>query len=191
MKVQLSAQELRDVLRQIHTCRDDTVMLGGVEMQVLAEEASAHEPQFEALPPQERIRRNPGLALDSAYEYVSLPCLDEVIQELLSWFHRPEAARGRSHYVPHGHPSGLGGCTIYVPDDFPLPDETGYEQQRIVSTRLTVQFAGKEWDASQLPGVRVGQHVMMDFDDDGAVQASYYNTQDRYVTHRLTETRVD
>jgi len=50
--------------------------------------------------------------------------IDEaVIALLLHWMLDPAVARGKNHFVPPGHPSGLGGRTIYVPANFPLPGQ--------------------------------------------------------------------
>jgi len=50
---------------------------------------------------------------------------DAVIALALHWMQDPAAACGKYHYVPSGHPSGLGwpgGRVIYIPADFPLPN---------------------------------------------------------------------
>jgi len=50
---------------------------------------------------------------------------DAVITLALHWMQHPAAARGKSHYIPCSHPSGLGGWsgrTIHIPADFPLPN---------------------------------------------------------------------
>jgi len=70
------------------------------------------------LAPEEQIKRNPSLALDT---FEPPPSYDEILTEFLRWFHRPQDARGKDHIVPHGHPSGLGGHRIYIPKNHPLP----------------------------------------------------------------------
>jgi len=82
--------------------------------------SSTPNPNASALTPEEQIKANPALALDGKKRDRLRG--DEMIACLLRWMQDPAAARGRSHYVPRHHPSGLGGKVIYVPANFPLPD---------------------------------------------------------------------
>jgi len=111
MKVQLTTDELREMLRQLHTRSDGKVLVSEMELDVLVKECQAHQ-QRKSLSPEEQIRRNPALAFDTPEPPSSR---DEKVTQLLRWFHRPEDAGGLSVYVPHGHPSGLGGHNIYIP----------------------------------------------------------------------------
>jgi len=111
MKVQITESELREALRQLHTRSDGKVLVSKMELDVLVEECQAHR-QRKSLSPEEQIRRNPALAFDTPEPSSSR---DEKVTELLRWFHRPEDAGGLSVYVPPGHPSGLGGQSIYIP----------------------------------------------------------------------------
>jgi len=117
MKVQLTTDELREVLRQLRTCGNAKVLMGEVELDVLADECKAREAQSEPLSPEEQIRRHPELALDTQEPP---PSHEEKVTELLRWLHRPKDARGMQFDVPHGHPSGLGGQKIYVPELWPV-----------------------------------------------------------------------
>jgi len=112
MKVQITISELRAALRQLHT-RDNG--------KATVQQAQAPEQLPEDLSPEEQIRRNPSLALDTPAPPLTI---DQIQAELLRWFERPERARGRWCDVPHGHPSGFGGQKVYIPRDFPLPGTT-------------------------------------------------------------------
>jgi len=118
MKVQITERELREVLRQSHTRSDGKVLISEVELDLLVEECQAHR-QRERLSPEEQIRRNPALALDDTGPDTRR---FDAMTTLLRWMQYPERARGLCHFVPHGHPCGLGGQTIYIPKDFPLPN---------------------------------------------------------------------
>jgi len=111
MKVQISAQELRELLRREHTRSDGKVLVSEVELDVLIEACQTHR-QRKSLSPEEQIRRNPALAFDTPEPS---PNHDEKVTQLLRWFHRPEDAGGLSVYVQPGHPCGLGGQSIYIP----------------------------------------------------------------------------
>jgi len=111
MKVQLTTDELREMLRQLHTRSDGKVLVSEMELDVLVQKCQAQR-QRESLSPEEQIKRNPDLAFDTPEPPSSR---DEKVKQLLRWFHRPEDAGGLSVYVPPGHPSGLGGQGIYIP----------------------------------------------------------------------------
>jgi len=189
MKVLIKENELREALRQLHTRRNGEVLVSEMELRVSTEETPAHEPQPDAHPdalsPEEQIRRNPELALDAPEQP---PLHDDAVTRLLRWCHHPEAAQGKTFYVPKDHPSGLGGLSIYVPKSPSYPP-----QVRRVSVRLTVPFAGKEWNVSHIPDVVVGDSLAVDVDRAGRVRAMrlFADAQGRYISHKLTEMRVD
>jgi len=69
-------------------------------------------------PPEEQIKRDPKLAFDDPEP---APSHDEIITELLRWFHRPEDAGGMTIYIPKDHPCGLGRSTLYIPKRLASP----------------------------------------------------------------------
>jgi len=176
MKVQMSEQELREVLRQLRLCRDGKVLLGEVELNVRVPESKACEAQSEALSPEEQIRRNPKLAFDGLEPP---PSDEEMITELLRWFHRPEDAGGMNIDIPKEHPCGFGGQTVYIP------------KYCSVQTDLTVTFGGKQWNVSHVPDVLVGQTLWLDVDPDGGVVARHIHAAGKKTAYTLTERNVD
>jgi len=149
-----------------------------------------HEPKE----PEEEIIWHPELALD---ERETDSVRHEQIAELLRWCHYPEAARGRTFYVPMSHPSGLGGRTIYVPKDFPLPDTAALRPSkpsvphlRRVRVDLTVTLDGKQWDVSHVPGVLVGQALYLERHPVDGVVASGIDAAGEEFVCVLTERNV-
>jgi len=130
---EMTVSELCEALRQANTRADGKRMMSDAQIdadvQKIVQMRERMKPVCDEggvpLAPEEQIRLKPTLALDTG------PALrrKEMIAELLRWMHRPEAARGKRFCVPKYHPSGLGGLTIYVPEDFPLdaqPHPSGY-----------------------------------------------------------------
>jgi len=112
---------LREALRREFTCANGKRLVSEADIDEFIATVHALRDRADGLSPDEQIRRNPALALDDAEKNFDRRA---VIAELLRWMKCPEAARGKSYYVPDDHPSGLGGQTIYVPKDFPLPCAT-------------------------------------------------------------------
>jgi len=141
---EMNASELREALRQANTRADGKRVMSDAQIDADVEKIVQMRERMKPvcdehgapLPPEEQIKRNPALALDIG------PALrrKEMITELLRWMHRPEMARGKRFYVPKNHPSGLGGLTIYVPEDFPLPscDQVVNAMSTTTKTRVTL-----------------------------------------------------
>jgi len=186
MKVQLTASELREVLRQLRLCRDGKALFGEVELNVLVPESKAREVQPEALPPEEQIRRNPALAFDTPEPP---PSHDEKVTELLRWFHRPEDAGGLSVYVPHGHPSGLGGQNIYIPKRAARTPsmKPPLVQFRKVQPDLTVTLGAKQWNVSHVPRIAVGQTLWLEGDPAEGVVVRRVDAAGVETAYTLTE----
>jgi len=109
---------LREALLREYARVNDKQLVSQAQLNAYVDAALNEGPEMTA---QEWIKRNPELAFDDPEP----PPSDEaLITELLRWFHRPEQARGTTVHVPRGHPSGLGGYTISIPKNFPLPDAT-------------------------------------------------------------------
>jgi len=191
MKVQLTTDELREALRQLRTCGNAKVLMGEVELDVLADECKACEAQPEALSPEEQIRRNPTLAFDDPEPPLSH---EEMITELLRWFHRPEDAGGMTIYIPKDHPCGFGGSTVYIPKPVVhhfRPLGHSLPQRRKVQVDLTVTFCGKKWNVSHVPDVVVGESLWLEVHPVDRVVAKGIDAAGQEFVCTLTECVVD
>jgi len=103
------ADQAREALRDELVRRNGKYTLSQAQLDAYVDAAMG---DGAALAPEEQIRRNPALALDTPERGLSYR---EQITELLRWFHRPEDARGKEICVPHGHPCGLGGYRYLIP----------------------------------------------------------------------------